>query len=64
MSMTIVSMTQDQLQFVIDECKSDLAFGDYLWPYEEHDTLTSDTTKKLESIVSLLNQCVTKKENT
>jgi hypothetical protein len=56
-------MTEDQLQFVIDECKSDLAFGDYLWPYEEHDTLTSDTTKHLESIVSLLNQCVTKKEN-
>ena len=64
MNMTLISMTQDQLQFVIDECKSDLAFGDYLWPYEEHDTLTSDTTKHLESIVSLLNQCVIKKENT
>jgi|TARA_R110000822_G_scaffold20933_2_gene66671 hypothetical protein len=63
MEMTLISMTKDQLQFVIDECKSNLEFGDYINQYEGVDTLTSDTTTHLETLVSLLHQCVTKKEN-
>ena len=63
MSITFLTTSVDQLQFVIDECKTHLSFGDFMDPYEGVDTLTSRDTKHLEMIVSLLHQCVTKKEN-
>jgi hypothetical protein len=59
----VLTATVEQLQFIIDECKTNLAFGDYLDPYEGVDSVTSDDTKRLEMIVSLLHQCVTKKES-
>ena len=59
----VLTATVEQLQFIIDECKTNLAFGDYLDPYEGVDSVTSDDTKRLEMIVSLLHQRVTKKES-
>ena len=59
----VLTATVEQLQFIIDECKTNLAFGDYLDPYEGVDSVTSDDTTRLEMIVSLLHQCVTNKES-
>jgi len=59
----VLTATVEQLQFIIDVCKTNLAFGDYLDPYEGVDSVTSDDTKHLEMMVSLLHQCVTKKES-
>ena len=59
----VLTATVEQLQFIIDECKTNLAFSDCLDPYEDVDSATSDDTKHLEMVVSLLHQCVTKKES-
>jgi len=59
----VLTTSPEQLQFIIDECKVSLSFSDYLDPYEEVDTVSTDDTKQLEMVVSLLHQCVTKKES-
>ena len=62
--MTLISMTEAQLQFVIEQLKCNLEFSDYFNSYGVGgDSVTSDDTKHLEEMVTLLHQCVTKKEN-
>ena len=61
--MTLLTASSEQLQFIIDECKTNLTFSDYMDPYEGVDTPTSRDTQHIEMIVSLLHQCVTKKES-
>jgi len=62
--MTLISMTEAQLQFVIEQLKCTLEFGDYFNSYGMgDDNLTSDDTNHLEEMITLLHQCVTKKEN-
>jgi len=62
--MTLISMTEAQLQFVIEQLKLNLEFSDYFNSYGVGgDKTTSTDTKYLEEMVTLLHQCVTKKEN-
>lgn len=61
--MTLISMTEAQLQFVIEQLKLNLEFSDYFNSYGMGDDVTSTDTKYLEEMVTLLHQCVTKKEN-
>ena len=62
--MTLIAMTEAQLLFVIEQLKLNLEFSDYFNSYSsEGDDVTSDDTKHLEEMVTLLHQCVTKKEN-
>ena len=62
--MTLISMTEAQLQFVIEQLKFNLEFSDYFNSYGVGgDKTTSTDTKYLEEMVTLLHQCVTKKEN-
>ena len=62
--MTLISMTEAQLQFVIEQLKLNLEFSDYFNSYGVGgDKITSTDTKYLEEMVTLLHQCVTKKEN-
>ena len=62
--MTLISMTEAQLLFVIEQSKLNLEFSDYFNSYSsEGDDITSTDTKHLEEMVTLLHQCITKKEN-
>ena len=62
--MTLISMTEAQLLFVIEQSKLNLEFSDYFNSYSsEGDDITSTDTKYLEEMITLLHQCVTKKEN-
>ena len=62
--MTLISMTEAQLLFVIEQSKLNLEFSDYFNSYGVGgDSVTSTDTKYLEEMVTLLHQCVTKKEN-
>jgi len=61
--MTLISMTEAQLLFVIEQLKCTLEFSDYFNSYGGEDSVTSTDTKYLEEMVTLLHQCVTKKEN-
>ena len=62
--MTLISMTEAQLLFVIEQSKLNLEFSDYFNSYGVGgDKTTSTDTKYLEEMVTLLHQCVTKKEN-
>ena len=61
--MPVLEVTIPQLQFIIDECKVSLEFGDYFDTCEVKDTLESDTTEHLLKVVSLLNECVLLKES-
>jgi len=61
MSMDTLKVTRSQLQFIIDQCVITLEFGDWFGGQEY---VESDTTEHLLKVISLLNECVTLKENT
>ena len=47
-------LSAGQIDFIIDECKKSLAFGDYFDPYDMEDNLTSETTQYLVHVTTLL----------
>lgn len=63
--MAMLELTNKQLKFIIDECKMCLEFGDYFhYPSGgEECTITSKDTEHLVMLTTLLNECVTLKEN-
>ena len=61
--MATLEVTIPQLQFIIDQCVVGLTFEDWFDPYSVEDTIESDTTEHLLKVISLLNECVTLKEN-
>jgi len=56
-------LSAGQIDFIIDECKKSLAFGDYFDPYDMEDNLTSETTQYLVHVTTLLNKMVKAKES-
>jgi hypothetical protein len=56
-------LSEGQVDFIIDECKKTLAFGDYFDPYDMEPTLTSETTQYLVHVTTLLNKMVKAKEH-
>ena len=56
-------LSAGQVDFIIDECKKTLAFGDYFDPYDMEDNLTSETTQYLVHVTTLLNKMVKAKEH-
>jgi len=61
--MAMLELTSLQLQFIIDECKTCLEFGDYFHSPSGECTITSEDTEHLVMLTTLLNECVTLKEN-
>jgi len=61
--MAMLELTNTQLQFIIDECKTCLEFGDYFHSPSGECTITSEDTEHLVMLTTLLNECVTLKEN-
>jgi len=59
--MDTLKVTRSQLQFIINQCQVTLEFGDW---FEGEERIKSDTTEHLLKVISLLNECVTLKENT
>jgi hypothetical protein len=55
-------LSAGQVDFIIDECKKTLAFGDYFDPYDMEDNLTSETTQYLVHTTTLLNKMVKARE--
>ena len=55
-------LSAGQVDFIIDECKKTLAFGDYFDPYDMEDNLTSETTQYLVHVTTLLNKMVKARE--
>ena len=55
-------LSAGQIDFIIDECKKTLAFGDYFDPYDMEDNLTSETTQYLVHTTTLLNKMVKARE--
>lgn len=55
-----ITLTDDQLDFIIEECKNDLEFSDWF----SSKTFTTKDAKILESIVTLLAKCLEIKEKT
>jgi hypothetical protein len=56
-------LSEGQVDFIIDECKKSLAFGDYFDPYSVNDTVSSETTQYLVHVTTLLNKMVKAKEH-
>tara|TARA_R100001377_G_scaffold84956_1_gene69747 strand:- start:1086 stop:1277 length:192 start_codon:yes stop_codon:yes gene_type:complete len=58
-----LDITQKQLEFIMDECKKSLEFGDYFDAYDhELCGLDTNTTLYLVAVTTLLHNCVTLKE--
>jgi len=57
-----LNVTGEQLNFIIQECMTSLAFGDYFDPYDVEETIATETTKHLVALTTLLHDCVTLKE--
>jgi len=56
-------LSEGQVDFIIDECKKSLEFGDYFHSPSGECTITSEDTEHLVMLTTLLNECVTLKEN-
>ena len=56
-------LSAGQIDYIMDECKKSLAFGDYFDPYDDDDNLTSETTQYLVHVTTLLNKMVKAKES-
>ncbi len=56
-------LSEGQVDFIIDECKKSLAFGDYFDTYSSNDNITSETTQYLVHVTTLLNKMVKAKEH-
>mgnify|MGYP003636639447 FL=1 len=54
-----LDITQKQLEFIMDECKKSLEFGDYFDAYQSNCGLDTNTTLHLVAITTLLHNCVT-----
>ena len=61
--MAMLELTNTQLKFIIDECKTCLEFGDYFYSPSGECTITLEDTEHLVMLTTLLNECVTLKEN-
>jgi hypothetical protein len=57
-----LNVSTDQLEFIIDECKSSLSFGDYFDAYAVDCSLDTKTTGHLLGVVQLLHDSITLKE--
>ena len=57
-----LNVTGEQLDFIIQECMTSLAFGDYFDPYDVEETIATETTKHLVALTTLLHDCVTLKK--
>ena len=55
-------LSAGQVDYIMDECKKSLAFGDYFDPYDDDDNLTSETTQYLVHVTTLLNKMVKARE--
>ena len=60
--MKTLYVTGEQIDFIIQECMSSLVFGDYFDPYSCSESTTTETTKHLVALTTLLHECVTLKE--
>ena len=60
--MKTLNVTGEQIDFLIQECMTSLSFGDYFDPYDSKETTTTETTKHLVAITTLLHDCVTLRE--
>ena len=60
--MKVLNVTGEQLDFIIQECMTSLSFGDYFDPYSCSESTTTETTKHLVALTTLLHECVTLKE--
>ena len=56
-------LSEGQGYFIIEECKTSLAFGDYFDHYTVNDALSSETTQYLVHVTTLLNKMVKAKEH-
>jgi len=59
--MKTLNVTGEQIDFLIQECMTSLSFGDYFDPYDGR-SATTETTKHLVAITTLLHDCVTLRE--
>ena len=57
--MKTLNVTSEQISFIIQECMTSLAFGDYFDPYDTKETATTETTRHLVALTTLLHDCVT-----
>ena len=60
--MKTLYVTGEQIDFIIQECMTSLEFGDYFDPYSCSESTTTDTTKHLVALTTLLHECVILKE--
>jgi len=60
--MKTLNVTGEQISFIIQECMTSLAFEDYFDPYDVEETITTETTKHLLAVTTLLHDCVTLKK--
>ena len=60
--MKTLNVTGEQISFIIQECMTSLAFGDYFDPYDVEETIATETTKHLVALTTLLHDCVTLKK--
>ena len=58
-------LSEGQVDFIIQECKTSLEFGDYMDSYDQETGcgLTSETTQYLVHVTTLLNKMVKAKEH-
>ena len=56
-------LSEGQVDFIIEECKKSLEFGDYFDTYSSNDNITSETTQYLVHVTTLLNKMVKAKEH-
>ena len=56
------TLTEDQVDFIIQECKTNLEFGHYFTAHEVECTLDPATTKHLVAVTTLLNAMVEARE--
>ena len=55
-------LSEGQVDFIIEECKTSLVFGDYFDAHTVNDGLTSETTQYLVHTTTLLNKMVKARE--
>ena len=60
--MKTLYVTDKQIDFIIQECMTSLEFGDYFDHYSCSESTTTETTKHLVALTTLLHDCVTLKE--
>ena len=56
-------LSAGQVDFIIEECKTSLVFGDYFDAYSTNEDISSETTRHLVHVITLLNKMVKAKEH-